>query len=335
LKRLIPLLLAVLCCAAAGCTDPIDKAAKKRIFSPEDPPKAIASASQKLPPEDVADKPQVARRILGMGAAETTERIGPHRFTAAITFEWTGGTGRATKLTENRTLEAGPGGVAGDFHAVLENSRDQGLEVLRVGGQVFARNRYGKFRQRLRDRGIAESEREELFGAVRDIDELFLGRMKLAPQGTVSFEGRTAWKYDVSLGPVQAAKPEVRVPPIAQAKGGADDTTVRRQTFFDKRDPKLLQGEVLVDAETSVVLKAHLDGRLSVAGPDGEANLRMTLTAALADIGKDPGLKAPAEFLPDQDKPLGIAAALDRFGIPHGEKKDAGSAEDAPDEEAP
>ena len=40
-----------------ACTDPVDKAAKARIFSPEDPPKVVASAAEKLPPEDVADEP--------------------------------------------------------------------------------------------------------------------------------------------------------------------------------------------------------------------------------------------------------------------------------------
>ncbi len=172
-----------------------------------------------------------------------------------------------------------------------------------------------------------------MFGALHDVDDLFLGRMKLAPQGTVGYENRTAWKYEVSLGPPAAAKPPSRLPPLAVPRQGFDDTTLRRQTFFEKREPRLLQGDVWVDAKTSVVLKSHLDGRLTVAGPSGEASLRLTLDAALADIGKDPGLKAPTEFLPDQDKPLGIAAALDRFGIPHGEKRDAGTAEEAPDDE--
>jgi hypothetical protein len=40
------------------------------------------------------------------------------------------------------------------------------------------------------------------------------------------------------------------------------------------------------------------------------------LKSTLSDIGVDPHLKAPTEFLPDQDKPLGIAAALERFGVP-------------------
>jgi hypothetical protein len=73
-----------------------------------------------------------------------------------------------------------------------------------------------------------------------------------------------------------------------------------------------------VDAQTSVVLKARVDGRLTVPKdktPDS-ADLRLTLESAVSDIGKDPRLQPPADFLPDADKPQGIADALDRFGIP-------------------
>jgi hypothetical protein len=310
------LFLAVGIAALVGaCSDSVDRAAKKRIFSPEDPPRAVASATEKLAPEEVADKPQIARRILGMGAAETTERLGAHKYTATVTFDWSGG-GRATKLIENRTLYAGQGGVSGDFHGVMENSRDQGLEVLRVQGKVFAKNRYGKYRQRLRDRGIAEREREEIYGALREFDSLFKGRLKLTPQGTASHDGRTAWKYAVSLGPALAVAEASHLPPVVQPKAGIDETTARRRTFFEKREPSALQGEVLVDAETSVVLKAQLDGKLSVNGEAGEAKLRLVLQSALSNIGKDPALKAPADFLPDEDKPEGIEDALERFGIP-------------------
>ncbi len=153
----------------------------------------VASAAEKLAPEDVADNPYVARRILGMEAAEVTERLGPHSYKATVDYEWTTKEAPPVKLSETRTFRAGPGGVSGDFHGLLENNRDQGLEVLRVGGKVFARNRYGTFRQRLRDRGMGERTRTELTGAVRDMDALFQGRIQLEPQGTVTYEGRTAW----------------------------------------------------------------------------------------------------------------------------------------------
>ncbi len=342
MPRSSPFVVAALLFAALGCSDAVDKAAKKRIFSPEDPPQAIASAKERLAPEDVADKPQVARRVLGMGAAEATERLGPHQFTAQVSFEWISGK-RTVKLTENRVLIAGPGGVNGDFHATQENSREQGLEVMRVHGDVYARNRYQKFRQRRRDRGMAEREREEIHGVIRDFDALFRGRLKLSPEGTVTHDGRSAWKYSVSLGPEVAAvaAEDVRPPPQAP-RGGVDDTTRRRVAFAEKREPRALQGEVVVDAETSVVVKARLDGRVHVPpnpAAQGEADLRMTVSLDVTGVGKNPALTAPKEFLPDEDKPEGIASVLDRFGIPHGDasgKSDAGTqgveepADDAP-----
>lgn len=317
--------------AAAGCSDPVDKAAKARIFSPEDPPKVVASAKQKLPPEDVASNPQVARRILGMDAAEVTERLGPHRFQSTVSYEWSSASSNPVKLTETRTFRAGPGGVSGDFHGVLENSRDQGLEVMRVGGQVFARNRYGPFRQRLRDRGMAERTRAELTGAIRDFDSLFQGRLKLTPDGTTTYEGRTAWKYTVTLAPAPEGTTPVALPAAFQPKGGADETTRRRANFFAHRVARSLDGEVVVDADTSVVLKARLDGRIGVPQektPEA-AELRLTLESAISEIGQDPKLTPPESFLPDADKPQGIADALDSFGIerkkPDGEKDKAGS----------
>jgi hypothetical protein len=311
-------LIAALALTAAGCPDQVDKDAKARIFSAEDPPKAVAAAAEKLAPEDVADKPYVARRILGMEAAELTERLGPHTYKAKIEFEWNTKEAPPVRMSETRTFRAGPGGVSGDFHGLLENSRDQGLEVLRVGGKVFARNRYGIFRQRLRDRGMAERSRTELTSAMRDMDALFQGRIQLEPQGTITYEGRTAWRYQVKLGPEAHPTGPHNLPALLEPKNGRDDTTRRRQAFFEHRVPKTLEGEVLVDAATSVVLKVRLDGSLSVPAdktPEA-AELRMSLESAITEIGQDPKLQPPEKFLPDADKPEGIADALDRFGIP-------------------
>lgn len=328
MKRLLPIALALL----GACKDPVDQAAKQRIFSPEDPPQAVAAASQKLPPEEVADSARLSRRVLGMGAAETTERLGPHAYAATISWEWSSG-GKTVRLKETRELLSGPGGVSGDFAARFGNTNELGLEVLRVGGAVYARSTYGKdgagrFRVRLRDRGMAERTREEASGALRDFDQLFLGRLKLAAQGTATVEGRTAWKYAVSLGEASASDGPV-LPPVLVPKNGADETTRRRRHFYDGRTPRLLQGEVYVDAQTSVVLKARLDGRIAVParGDEPEAELRLTVESALSGIGAPPAIEAPKDFLPDEDKPDGVAAALARFGI---ERKSADGGVPAP-----
>jgi len=324
----------------AGCAKPVDKAAKQRIFSAEDPPAVISAASEKLPPERIADDPAVAQRVLEMGAAEATERLGAHRFLADVSFEWAG-KGRVVREAEKRTLVSGAGGVGGDFDAVEDiNSQGlpgsgQGLEVLRVHGDVYARDKFGRFRQRKRDRGMAERAREDVHGALRDFASLFQDRLKLEPQGTATFEGRTVWKYVASLvnrAPVADAK----LPALLQARTGRDVATERRLRFFDKRSPKALSGELWVDAEKSVVLKAHLDGRMTAPGEnkEGDVALHMLLDAKVSDIGKEPGLRTPSDALPDVDKPEGIADALDRFGIPRAGKHADAGVDEAPEDEA-
>ncbi len=309
--------LVIALCLLGACKDPVDQAAKKRIFSPEDPPQAVAAASQKLPPEEAADSATISRRILGMGAAETTERIGPHTYGASITWEWTNA-GKNIRLKESRELLSGPGGLAGDFIARMTNTNEQGLEVMRVNGQVYARSTYGrdgagKLRQRLRDRGMAERIRDEAAGALRDFDQLFGGRLKLNAQGTSSLEGRTVWKYAVTLADAAAAPS--KLPPIATPKNGVDETTRRRQLFYDARAPRSLQGEIYVDAATSVMLKARLDGRVGVKSADTDSELHLVVESTVTGIGKMPLIEAPKDFLPDEDKPDGIAAALLRMGI--------------------
>jgi hypothetical protein len=332
---------ALVAICVGACSDPVDKAAKKRIFSPEDPPKVVSSAGQKLDPEKLAENPQTARRVLRMGAAEATERLGPHQFNATVQLEWMGA-GRDEQLIEKRALIAGAGGVSGDFQGTVDNSRDQGLEVIRVNKTVYARNRYGKFRQRLRDRGIAEREREEIYGVLRDFDQIFGGRLKLTSQGNVVAHGRPAWKYAVSLLPPEsdAGAEEDSLPPLAPAKGGLDESTARRIAFFRKRQPRSVQGELVVDQKSAVVLQARLDGKLEVPSPkdskEKDMAVRMAVELTHSEIGKAPALKAPADFLPDADKPLGIAAALDRFGIPRGtaKGKDAGVEAEQGEEES-
>ena len=320
--------------ALAACSDAEDRAAKKRIFSPEDPPKAVASAAEQLSPEALPRDPSLVRRVLGMGAAEATERLGAHKWTATVQFDWAGP--RAIKLEETRTLLAGAGGVNGDFHATLENSRSQGLELIRVRGDVYARSRFGKFRHRRRDRGMAERERDDVYGVLREMDRLFRGRIALKPAGTAEHEGRQVWKFAAELAPTApklAGGPAL--PPPQYAKRGIDPDTQRRLRFAERAEPQEISGELLVDAKTSVVLKAGLRGRVNAPGDDG-GSVTLTIAAAydVTEIGKTPEIAAPAEFLPDADKPEGIADALDRFGIPRGDAADAGVALSGPKRKA-
>jgi hypothetical protein len=47
----------------------------------------------------------------------------------------------------------------------------------------------------------------------------------------------------------------------------------------------------------------------------------MSVESSLTDIGAHLAFKPPEQFLPDEDKPQGIATVLDRFGL---RQRDAG-----------
>jgi hypothetical protein len=315
---------------AFGCHDPRERAAKERIFSPEDPPKVVASAQEKIAPEQLGAEPRLAERVLTMGAAEMAERLGAHRFSASLSFDWSTPSAAPVKLTESRLLEADARGVNGDFHAKVDNTQDLGLEVIRVAGEVYARNRFGKFRLRRRDRGMAERTREDVVAPLSELDALLDRRMKLLPQGMVTYEGRSALRYEVALASAAPKELPLPLPPLLSPKGGADETTRRRLAFLVAKAPRSLKGEVLVDQATGVVVRASLEARLDVPGQGtaGPAALKVTLDQKVTRIGQALELKVPPGALPDVDKPLGIADALDRFGIPRGGKVDAGAEDD-------
>jgi hypothetical protein len=186
---------------------------------------------------------------------------------------------------------------------------------------------------------MAERAREEVYGALADITSLFQGRMQLEPRGTVAHEGRSAWRFRVSLAAAPDGKAEDKasaakvLPPEALPKGAAsDESTQRRLSFLTRKEPKALTGEIWVDADTAVVLKAKLEGTLRVPpGPVAakEAVVKVSLDSLLSDIGKVGPQAVPEHFLPDADKPSGIAEALERFGI---RARDAGTSAEPEDD---
>ena len=326
--------LSLLACGLLACGNEADKLAKKRIFSPEDPPLAVAAAQEALPAGALATQTAFVSRILHMGIAETTERLGAHQFKAKLRMEWRGHH-RKQVLTEERVLLSAQGGVFGDFYAQLRNSRKQGYDILRIGHQVFAKNQHGTYRQRLRDRGMAERMRQEAFGVLGEIDNLFEHHLLLQADGTETVEGRQAYKYRVVLGTrPRVEKAKAPLPPPLEPRRELSESSRLRLAFFERRLPETLEGKLWVDANTAVVLKAELQGTLKV--PEGETAsiLLIHLAAHMQHIGKNPQLTLPETFIPDEDKPQGIAAALERFGLGRKTRTETdGLAQELPDEE--
>ncbi|MCL2178594.1 MAG: hypothetical protein FWC18_03850 [Cystobacterineae bacterium] len=312
-----PICLLVCSLVFWACSSEEDKLAKQRIFSPESPPQVVSAAKEALPAGELSNQAQLVERIVHMGVAEATERLGAHRFSAELRLAWAGNN-RQQELTEQRLLLSEAGGVSGNFSASVRNGRGQGYDILRVGHQVFAKSQHGAYRQRLRDRGMAERMRQESFGVLGEVDGLFQHRMLLQAEGKEVLEGREAHKYLVVLGETPRAKTGAYVlPPKLEPKRALDESSRLRLSFFERRMPEALEGKLWVDASTAVVLKAELKGVLKIPEGAGEASSTVNIRVAtqVDEIGKSPKLGIPEAFIPDGDKPQGIAAALERFGL--------------------
>lgn len=309
--------------SSAGCRDPQDVAAKERIFSPEEPAAEVRRAREALSVDAAATDPVVWRRIVTMDRREVTERIGAHRAQTEVRFRWSGD-GRAVSLTETSAFETT---AAGDFRARVENSEDAGLEFIWADGQAFARSRYGAFRARRIDRAQHDRWRDEATGALSTVFDLFDRRLRAAPLGPRVHEGRRGERFGLVLGePWGVAPPERKLPPAVYGKvrdpqtgtmyDGPDEDTLRRLAFDARLVPREVQGEVLVDPETAVVLEARIEAQFELPG-DGEneqpARLKLEVRYALAPAG-DVVVRAPENVVAPRmphavDNPLGFLGA--------------------------
>lgn len=307
--------------AVAGCVDPEDRAAKSRIFSPEEPPKPVLAASQAIDASALGRDSALGHRVLTMSAAEALERIGAHRFIATASFAWVYGSDKVALSEKRRVEQSSPT----DFAIHTENSEDHGLDIIHLGTRTFARRKYHPFRERKRDRGQATKLRDEVYGLLGSAASLTGGRLGLVPDGADSLAGRKAQRYLFTLldkkVELEAGK-SAKMPPVLFPKGGPDAATKLRLDFANLRSPRSVQGRLWVDSETGVPLKSELTAVIAAPSAldsadkgQGEAVLTVRMGHAIEAIGEKLAVAAPEEYLPDEDRPNAIAAALERFGV--------------------
>lgn len=292
-----------------ACTNAEDRAAKKRIFSPEDPPKVLQASQEPLQPESLHERPAMAERILSISALEAAFRIGPHRQEVETRFRWKRGE-RTLSLAEKRRVDVDPGG---DFHVLVENDQRQGMEWVRVDGTSYARSRYAKFRERRRDRGSSEHVLEEAYRSLPSFYRLVHGAMKFTPSGPETLEGREALRYEVGLGPKRERRDDA-LPKVAFPEGGPDEDTRLRLHALEAGVAKGISGTLWVDRSTGVPLKADLEAKIEVPDEAGQAELFFSVKLTTSKIGGPLGIEVP-EHLEDAPRPPGPVAALEAYGL--------------------
>jgi hypothetical protein len=334
-----PLFQLALVLALAGCKDPVDQAAKARIFSPEDPPKFVTRAAEDLDAAHLDQSAEHIRRVFTLSALEAGERLGPHQMESSLEFHWSGA-GAKAELDERHAVTVGS---HGDFAARLDagdklGESKQGMEMVRAQGHVFARSRFQKFRERTRDRGAADRYEQEVYDVLGTTYELFEGRVALQPDGEDTVAGRKVQRYRVLLAEKAAtlADDGPRLPAPAVPKNGTDAHLKREQLLDQKKSPRALQGSLSVDAQTGVALAAHLEGTLEAPGEgNAPAVLKLVVDQKVTRVGSDVVVAAPKDAQGPEGRADSIAVALERFDLPRAATRaDAGPGSgDEPEDE--
>lgn len=262
---------------AGGCTAEEDRAAKARIFSAEDPSPDLLRAAEVLDVTQASSDPTVWTRLLHMDRLESTRRIGAHQTQAQVKFHWSRDK-EDVKLAEKYEFVTD---AAGHFKTTIENDQDAGLEFVWAQGRAFARSRYGPFRERRIDRAQHDAWRNRATGSLREVFDLFDGRLNARAKGPGKHQGRTAQRFafvledQSGLAPVVDNLPPRVFPKVPDASGelvtGPDDDTARRIAFARNKVPQSASGHVLIDEATGVILEARLEGSFIVPDQSSDA----------------------------------------------------------------
>lgn len=308
--RIIAPLLVAAALPLSACSSAEDQAAKARIFSPEDPPRELQAAAEKLDVSRLVRDGEALDRILAISAREAAARVGPHVQKSTVRFDWER-EGKKVGLKEERMVALGQGG---DFHVRIENDERQGMEWVKVNGVSYARSRYAPFRERRRDRGSSEHVVASAYATLDTFRDMVQGAIQLTDTGAVTLGGRSARKYTVSLGKPQARGVGENLPAPVFPKDGPDPDTALRLEALEKGRPEAISGTLVVDEATAVPLQADLSATVSVPGEQGTARLRLTVKLGVEGIGAPAAIQIP-EHIEDAPRSPGVVATLKAYGI--------------------
>lgn len=230
----------------------------------EPAPLVRAQAARPLDVGRAARDAEELLRVVSAPHRETARRLGAHRFRGTHEMRVTenaGGTVREVEALDEKTrLDVA---ASGELHALYENSRHYGREIVYAGGSIYTRPRWGKFHRRppARDDEPLEAA-DEVYGALGADFELVAHAARVVDGGETSVRGRRARRVTVELGPARARPREK----LAQRK------------WRESLRVTQLEGELVLDAETGAVLSGRLFGEASFV--QGDKTFTMSLRAA-------------------------------------------------------
>lgn len=223
-------------------------------------------------------EPAELLRASQTGHGRIAQALGSHRVTSAATVSTRFRDREADTLVVHSKLAYRDDG---DFHAVLDNSRDYGREIIHTAGWLYLAPRHGKFHRRrpetdqeplaLRDQAVAE------LGAHL---ELLATGIDVSLSGDGEHHGRRVRKVSIALSD------SPREPAFERHAHRAWRKTIQVTAA---------KGEIWLDDQTGIPLRAELEGTLD-AQRDGVA-IRLVVALSFEVSDFDPGSEGPGEAI--------------------------------------
>jgi hypothetical protein len=240
--------------------------------------------------------------VLNMGAPEWIDRLGSFALRTQTTITLTEGN-RPVSLRQHTTVLVRD--AEGSSHLQTGNA-DHQLELIAVGDKAYVRQDKGHLRAKRRQEVDEVEMTEAASSGLRQMLQHFTGATLV--QGTpATWEKRPALRYEIELSehadPGSEPQPSLALLPIAPPSRWREEA----------KHPHL-DGKVVVDEATGVVLKADLVGSMTLTGPTGQPlTLVLRCVHSLTDIGTVSKVREPSLSIGEIRRPTRPRAPLSFF----------------------
>jgi len=253
-------------------------------------------------PIDAADltaNSAARHHVLNMGSPEWISRLGSFALRAQTTISLTQ---HNQPVSQNVHTTVYVHDANFNSHLQAGNAEHQ-LELIAVGDKAYVRQDKGHLRQKRRQEVDEVEMTEAAVGALRQMLQHFAGAT-LVSGTAATWEGRPAWRYDVEIAehpePAQEPQPSLALLPIAPPSRWREEA---KRAHLD--------GKVVVDQATGVVVKADVGGSMTLTGPTGQAlTLVLRCVHTLSEIGTVSGVREPSGSISEIRRPTRPRAPL-------------------------
>jgi hypothetical protein len=211
-------------------------------------------AKETIDPYQLETDEKARRRVLAMDFEEVVARMGFVEYKGIGRFELSSHD-KTIEVVEDTTIQHG---LHGTFRVLqLDKDGDIAREVIYNNGILFVRNGGGDMRVQgiIKDQHLAV--RDEAWQPLRTFTGYFGQRCGLKKVGSATAQGRNAAKYAFHLLP------------------GPDLITLKGTDGAKK--PVSLVGDLFVDEQTGIPIKANFKGVLEIPSAKGESSGKLSL----------------------------------------------------------